>query len=209
MPNTLPFSEDCRDALQEISNVAMGAAGEALAGLVNSFVQLSIPQVSYIQGDQIDKAIASLAQDAVISAVGAPFPFGSHQIYSLVAVTDTSFDDVGKQMGWPSGSDYEQQLLLTEIAETLLNVCLPELVNQMPDALEGAAILPEVDAEVIAMHTPLAMCQWPSFSEVTGMVCVEINYHLEALDFNCDLLLLFPEHAFLTLIDQLQQLAGE
>ncbi len=39
------YSEDQRDCLQEIVNVAMGQAGDSLARLLEVFVTLSVPKI--------------------------------------------------------------------------------------------------------------------------------------------------------------------
>ena len=43
MPRTINLTEEQRDCLQEVTNVAMGQAGDNLARLLDTFVILSIP----------------------------------------------------------------------------------------------------------------------------------------------------------------------
>ena len=59
MPGHL-LTEDQRDCLQEITNVAMGQAGDRLARLLDVFVVLSIPHVSILNPTDISMALQSL-----------------------------------------------------------------------------------------------------------------------------------------------------
>ena len=48
MNRTLALSEDQRDCLQEVVNVAMGQAGDSLARFLEVFIQLSVPRIQQI-----------------------------------------------------------------------------------------------------------------------------------------------------------------
>ncbi len=47
--SNVSFSEDQRDALQELTNIAMGQAGASLATLRDTFVDLSIPRIRVVE----------------------------------------------------------------------------------------------------------------------------------------------------------------
>ncbi len=210
MTNSLPFSEDCRDVLQEVSNVAMGVAGESLALLTDSFVQLSIPLIRYSPTGGLLEALDSLPVDGLVSAVGCRWPFygddDSADVYALVVVTDQSFADLGRKMSRSVGSDGEQASLLQEIAATLIKSCLPELQQQLAEHAGAPVGLPELAIEHLAQHQPVSDCSLPALVSEQGFLSVEINYHLEAHAFNCDLVLLFPSSVLPSLQEQLETL---
>ncbi len=210
MPNSLPFSEDCRDALQEVSNVAMGVAGESLALLTDSFVQLSIPRIRYFQSGGLSEALVDLPADGLVSAVGSFWPLYENQslddIYALVVVTDQSFADLGRQMSRAASTDSDQAGLLKDIAATLIKSCLPELQEQLAQNVNKSLSLPVLDIQYLVRHQPVADCALPEPLSVEGFLSVEINYHLEAHAFNCDLVLLFPTSVLPTLQGQLETL---
>ena len=58
------LTEDQRDCLQEITNVAMGQAGSHLARLLDVFVVLSIPHVSVLNPTDIAMALQSLNRES-------------------------------------------------------------------------------------------------------------------------------------------------
>src|SRR5690606_40526646 len=58
------LTEDQRDCLEEITNVAMGQAGDRLARLLDVFVILSIPHVSVLKPTDIVMALQALNRES-------------------------------------------------------------------------------------------------------------------------------------------------
>lgn len=196
-----PFTEDQRDCLQEISNVAMGAAGEKLAEFSKVFVELSIPVVRSINSQDLVDALVSLQGLEAVSGVVQPFEFGSISGCALVAITESSFRDLAQQRDAAIDSDEDAQALLVQLTETITHTCLPMLAEQ----LDVAA--PVLGApEVASLHVPLAEFHITQVASWTRLTTVEINYHLEGHPFNCDLLLMLPDSATAALCSTLDTL---
>ena len=51
------FSEDQRDALQELTNIGMGQAGASVAAVLGEFVQLSVPRILVLKPNLIPAAL--------------------------------------------------------------------------------------------------------------------------------------------------------
>jgi chemotaxis protein CheY-P-specific phosphatase CheC len=54
--HSLPFTEDERDQLGEIVNIAMGRSGAALAEAFDGFVNLRVPEISQVEMADLDAA---------------------------------------------------------------------------------------------------------------------------------------------------------
>jgi len=201
MSLALPFTEDQRDCLQEISNVAMGAAGEKLAEFSNVFVELSIPVVRTIDLQDLVDALVSLQGVEAVSGVVQPFEFGAVSGCALVAITESSFRDLAQQRDVTIENDEGAQALLVQLAETITHTCLPMLAEQLD--VEAPVL---AAAEVASLHVPLAEFNIPQVASWTRLNTVEINYHLEGHPFNCDLLLMLPDSASVALAAKLESL---
>src|SRR5690606_40692154 len=66
---SVELGADMRDVLQELTNVAMGQAGDLLARLLNVFVKLPIPNVNLIEVSELHMALASVEHESTTSAV--------------------------------------------------------------------------------------------------------------------------------------------
>lgn len=196
----LPFSEDQRDCLQEVSNIAMGAAGESLAKFTKAFVQLSIPVIRYIEPRDIPLALSSLKVGEKISAVVHPFRANKCEAYALVVITESSFNDLSVFSGRSIENDQVVAELLMELAKTINETCLQRLAETLDSDIE----IDEPD--VLSLHVDLDELRFHDIAGWDSVVSVEINYHLENHPFNCDLLLLFPDLAVDELTDAMDAL---
>src|SRR5882724_5401476 len=112
--SALVLTSDHRDALQEIVNIGIGAAGAGLATALNCFVRLSVPKIRQIPSVELGSAISQGAwKDRRVSVVRQAFynrmegevvvlfdARGCHQIADLLGHAG----DIGRLL--------EQELLL-------------------------------------------------------------------------------------------------
>lgn len=203
MPHALPFSEEHRDCLQEICNIAMGAAGESLANFANVFVNLSIPKIRYIDPNQIKEALVSLEGSDKVSAVVQRFHIDSQQAFALVVITEPSFNDLAASAGRELSCEREAEQLLRDLSHTINNTCLPRLAEMMESSF-GCD-----NPQVLSLHVPLDELSLQDIAGWDHVISVEINYHLENHPFNCDLLLLLPDNMVGQLVDALESLLND
>ena len=132
MSQPIVLSEDHRDCLQEISNVAMGQAGDHLARLLDAFVILSIPHVAILSPSEIAMAVQTV-DDQNVSGVCQGFIGGGISGESMLLFNDTSFNDLAKLMG------YEDEVSATAEKEVLIdatNILVAQDENDVWNATE-------------------------------------------------------------------------
>ncbi len=203
MTAPLPFTEEHRDCLQEICNVAMGAAGESLAAFANVFVNLSIPKIRYIAPKELAEALESLQGGDNVSGVVQRFGLDERDSYSLIVITEPSFHDLASSAGRSLQTEEDSIELLKELSELVNKTCLSRLAETMENTLSLQA------PEVLALHVPLNEMSLDDIATSDRVVSVEINYHLEHHPFNCDLLLLLPDAVVNPLVDALESLLAD
>lgn len=88
MSVVLNLSEDHRDCLQEVSNVAMGQAADKLARLLDTFVILSIPHIEVMKPSDIVMALHAVDVNDSISGVCQGFTGGgiAGKLYFFLAI---------------------------------------------------------------------------------------------------------------------------
>ena len=189
MPYTAPFTEEQRDCLQELTNVAMGAAGESLAAFTKTFVNLSIPVIRAFHPSEIAAGLAHVKTGENVSAVVQPFLLSGPECFALVVITESSFTDLAQFTERWVDNEVVAGELLTDLARTLNSTCLSGMSEMMDMALD----LEQPD--VIALNIALEQLRLQDVAGWDSAISIEINYHLEEHPFNCDLLLLFPDQA--------------
>lgn len=202
MSEPLPISEEIRDAMQEICNVAMGAAGESLALFSGVFVELPIPKIRFVKPQAVTEALAGLGGEDKISAVMQSFAMGeTPNNQALVAITETGLNDLAQQRGVALESPDDAMALLKELATVIVDNCLPHIAEQLE--LDN---LTQGELQTVAASQLLENVQIPEIVGGGHLLTAEINYHLEGHPFNCDLLLLMPEAGLERTIERLQRL---
>lgn len=200
------LSEDQRDCLQEIVNVAMGQAGDSLARYLETFIQLSVPKIRLVESADLVPELKKMSDGAeFISAVRQGFftVKGNAQIRgeAIVVFGDESFHELADLLAYDgdlSGQDKTE--LLLEVANILNSACLIGLAEQMDVELGFSP--PSVIGQNITAHQVVNAEQlnW------SRALFVEIKYTLEQRSFNCSLLLMMPGEAISAVTDTLDYL---
>lgn len=188
------LSNDLRDVFQELSNVAMGQAGDLLARLLKVFVKLPIPNVNVIEVSELHMAIASVEQKENTSAVCQGFIGGGVAGEALLILNDSSFVDIARLMQYQGELTTKVELeLLMDIANILIGAVLKGLAEQIDMSFsQGHPV-------VLGQHAPVSELIKANARRWRRTLAIEISYGIENYNISCDLLLLFTEDSIKTL----------
>lgn len=201
MSAVLTLEEDYRDALQEISNVAMGQAGDKLARLLDTFVVLSIPHIEVMRPSDIVMALNSIDSNSSVSGVCQGFIGGGLAGEAMLLFNDTSFVDLAKLMDYEGELDQQaERELLMDTTNILFGACLSGIAEQ-------------IDMD-FSFGPPMVLGQHQTLEDLFNMenarwgssLVIEINYQLEGYDVNCDLLILLTNDSLELLFKKLDYL---
>lgn len=202
MSETL-LTEDQRDCLQEITNVAMGQAGDRLARLLDVFVVLSIPHVSMLKPTDIAMALQSLNResDETIFGVCQGFIGGGIAGEAMLIFNNTDYNDLAKLLKYGENPDTQaRNELLMDTANVLNGACLRGLAEQLDTHFSfGPPML-------LGQHRSITDLLQSNNMRWRQALVVEINYAIENHRINCDLLLVIAEQSLSGLIEKLNYL---
>jgi len=138
MTKTSVLNEDQRDCLQEISNVAMGQAGDHLARLLDAFVILSIPHVDILTPAEIAMAVQTVDEHSV-SGICQGFIGGGIAGEAMLLFNETSFVDLAKLMKFKEElNDVTERELLADSTNILVGALLRGIAEQLDIGYYGA-----------------------------------------------------------------------
>ncbi|MBU2278274.1 MAG: response regulator [Gammaproteobacteria bacterium] len=183
-----------RDVFQELTNVAMGQAGDLLARLLKVFVKLPIPNVNVIEVSELHMAIASVEQKQTTSAVCQGFIGGGISSEALLILNDSSFVDIAKLLNYTGKLTTKTELeLLMDIGNILIGAVLKGLAEQIDMTFsQGHPV-------VLGQHAPISEMIKANAKRWKRTLAIEISYGIENYNINCDLLLLFTEDSIKTM----------
>lgn len=188
------LSAEMRDVLQELTNVAMGQAGDLLARLLNVFVKLPIPNVNLIEVSELHMALASVEHETTTSAVCQGFIGGGVSGEALLILTDSSFKDIARLMNYQGELTVKIELeLLMDIANILIGAVLKGLAEQIDMSFsQGHPV-------VLGQHATVSELIKANARRWRKTLAIELSYGIENYNISCDLLLLFTEDSLKTL----------
>ena len=197
MPH-LELSEDQQDGIQEISNIAVGAAADKIARSFSTFVQMPIPSVRLVDSADIMMALSSVEEGQRVTVVTQPFFGAGISGEALLIFTDASMIELTQLMGYQIASDDHQQVeLVLEMASLLNGSCIQGICGQ----LDIGVLLkhPSMHGQHTSLSDILRRGQFPWHQALA----IELNYTFENYDITCDLLILFHEDSLPKIFQQL------
>lgn len=201
MSAILNMSEDQRDALQELTNVAMGQAGDRLARLLDTFVVLSIPHIEIMEPQDIAMTLQSIDTTDTISGVCQGFIGGGIAGEAILLYNDTSFADLARLLQYDDELDEQaERELLMDTTNVLFGACIKGLAEQIDmDFSFGPPT-------VLGQHQKISEMFDPTTSIWRHALVTEINYKLEGYNVNCDLLILMTDESISRLMHKIDYL---
>ena len=198
---SLTLSSTLRDCYQEISNVAMGRAGDLLARLLNVFVELPIPNVNFIEVSELRMALKDVESNESTSGICQGFISAGISGEALLILNDSSFKDVASLMNYQYDDDESTELeLLMDLANVLIGACLKGISEQLDiDFSQGHPV-------VLGQHRKISELIANNGSKWKKTLAIEISYSIENYPIKCDLLLLFTEKSMQVLNNKLAYL---
>ncbi len=203
MTQSLEFTEEYRDCLQEVTNVAMGQAGDLLAKVLDTFVVLSIPHIEVMKPQDVSMALQAVDSSSSVSAVCQGFIGGGIAGEAMLLFNDTSFQDLAKLLNYDDELDRQAECeLLMDTTNILFGACLNGIAEQIDMQFSFGSPM------VLGQHQQLADIFNTKSLNWDHALVTEINYQLEGYDVNCDLLIIMTGDSIKRLLAKLNYLVN-
>jgi len=170
------------DYYQEISNVAMGQAGEMLARLLNTFVDLPIPKVNLVSPKEVESILLNATNndfDLVSQGFAGPQLAGE----ALLVIKRSNLETIAKLMDMQGQMDQLEAELEMSLSNALIGAFTSGFAKQLDISLSRAT--PIILRDYAGM--PEQNSQWQK------TLMISIDYQLKAHGFHCELLVIFTE----------------
>ncbi len=192
------LTQDQSDCYQELANIAMGQAASNLAQRLGVFVVLPIPRVSMVELSDLQMTLMNADNDDNVSAVCQGFAGAGICGEALLVFNDLCFDDLSKLMKLSASSilKIHESELLMDISSLLIGAFLKGFGEQLDLTFNQG------HPEVLGQHCPISELLKPGHDQWKKAFSIEIHYHIEHTNVNCDLVILFTEDSLRKLNDK-------
>ncbi|AQZ36065.1 chemotaxis protein CheC [Pseudomonas sp. LPH1] len=185
-----------RDALREVSNVAMGRAAALLAKVLGVFVQLPVPQVNIFEVSELHMTLLDAQRGERFSAICQGFIGEAIAGEALLLFHDSEVDDMARLLGWQPENEAQTSEMLLDLASILTGACLAGVAEQLDLRFSQG------HPQLLGQHASLDQLIQVNRQRWRKTLAVEISYSLEGHAIHFDLLLLFTE-------DSIKRLTGK
>lgn len=180
------LTEDQRDALQELMNIAMGQAAERLALLTGTIVTLSVPFIHPLVREQDNLSLPDHLRSSFIIVTRQSF-LGELRGEVFVCFGAMGADDLAELLGYEGGGAEQQEELMLDVTNILSGACISGLARQV--AIQVSYDAPSI---LVRREEPQNCLEELNLNEHLAMV-LEIRFEVEAHQFSCDLLICITE----------------
>ena len=186
-----------RDALREVSNVAMGRAAALLAKVLGVFVQLPVPQVNIFEVSELHMTLLDAQRGERFSAICQGFIGEAIAGEALLLFHDSEVDDMARLLGWQPENEAQTSEMLLDLASILIGACLAGVAEQLDLRFSQG------HPQLLGQHASLDQLIQINRQRWRKTLAVEISYSLEGHAIHFDLLLLFTEDSIKRLTDKI------
>jgi len=191
-----PLTGDQRDALQELTNIAMGQAGSSLATLLDAFVDLSVPRIRVVEVIELPTTLAELVgKNILVSAVRQSFQ-GYLRGEAIIIFGEPGTHALADLMGYEGELEASGQAeLLLDVANVLSGACLGGMMEQIRNFSETqeAVDLSFSMPSIMARDVPAQDIIDPEKVQWTHSLLLEVNFTIKDRNFVAHLTMLMPE----------------
>jgi chemotaxis protein CheC len=194
------LDSDQKDALQEISNIAMGTAAAGLATVLESFVRLSVPRISVVETSRIMEGLsASLPLHPEVSAVRQAF-YGEVEGEVVVVFGEEGCDELADALKHENdGREAIKQELLLDVSNILVGACMNGIARQLGSKISFSP------PEILCTAVPLERVFFGHKPACEQVLLIQIDFSLEASSFACHVLTFLAPASFEVLRDSLSR----
>jgi CheY-like chemotaxis protein/chemotaxis protein CheY-P-specific phosphatase CheC len=189
-----------RDALREVSNVAMGRAAALLAKTLGVFVQLPVPQVNIFEVSELHMTLADAMRGERLTALCQGFIGDGIAGEALLLFHDSEIADMARLLDWQPKDDNETTEMLLDLASILIGACLSGIAQQIDVRFSQG------HPQLLGRHASIERLIQLNQRRWKKTLAVEISYSIEAHNLHFDLLLLFTEDSIKRLTHKINYL---
>ncbi|MET1080573.1 MAG: response regulator [Pseudomonas sp.] len=189
-----------RDALREVTNIAMGRAAALLAKVLGVFVQLPVPQVNIFEVSELHMTLVDAQRGERFSAVCQGFIGDAIAGEALLLFHDSEVRDMANLLGWQPRDDNDTSEMLMDLASILIGACLGGIAEQIDVRFSQG------HPQLLGQHSSIERLIKVTQQRWRKTLAVEISYSLEGHSIHFDLLLLFTEDSIQRLTNKIRYL---
>jgi chemotaxis protein CheC len=172
----------------------MGLAGDSLARILKTFVELSIPRIRLIEVKDVNTEIEKLVgEKAIVTGVRQAF-FSYWRGEAITIYDQNGCNELASLMGYSDDMDKNAEVeLLLDVGNVIVGACINGFAEQLDVEVNFGP------PSVIATNIPVEQLFNPKKLTWSHSLLLEVNFGLENMRFKSHLMVMMSEETIETL----------
>lgn len=204
MKSALTLSEDERDCLQELMNVAYGSATAAITEILDAFAQLSIPKIQIINADELKSYLSNELNLDVEHLVSFQQINGTLCGENMFVIDKQSAKNIAYKFGLEDHEVNDEEI--ADVILEITNILSSSTISKLAEDIDTNV---SFSAPTIKTITSMNQLNNLFISKYEKVIIISTQLRFEDLNINAELFILTTDNSILYIKEKLNKILDE
>lgn len=201
---SITLTEDERDCLQELMNVAYGSATAAITEILDAFAQLSIPKIQIINADELKPYLSSELNFDVEHLVSLQQINGTLCGENMFVIDKESAKNIAYKFGLEEDEVNDEEI--ADVVLEITNILSSSTISKLAEDIDTNV---SFSAPTIKTITSINQLKNLFISRYEKVIIISTQLKFEDLDINAELFILTTDNSILYIKEKLNKILDE
>jgi len=198
------LTEDERDCLQELMNVAYGSATAAITEILDAFAQLSIPKIQIINADELKDYLSSELNLDVEHLVSLQQINGTLCGENMFVIDKESARNIAYKFGLEEDEVNDEEI--ADVVLEITNILSSSTISKLAEDIDTNV---SFSAPTIKTITSMNQLKNLFISKYEKVIIISTQLKFEDLNINAELFILTTDNSILYIKEKLNKILDE
>ena len=204
MKSDIVLTEDEKDCLQELMNVAYGSATAAITEILNAFAKLSIPKIQIINANDLKAYLSKELNLDVEHLVSLQQINGTLCGENMFVIDKQSAKNIAYKFGLDENEVNDEEI--ADVVLEITNILSSSTISQFPEDMETNV---SFSAPTVKTITSIDELKNLFISKYEKIIIISTQLIFEDLDINAELFIFTTDNSILYIKEKLNKILDE
>lgn len=201
---SITLTEDERDCLQELMNVAYGSATAAITEILDAFAQLSIPKIQIIDADELKPYLSNELNLDVEHLVSLQQINGTLCGENMFVIDKESAKNIAYKFGLEENEVNDEEI--ADVVLEITNILSSSTISKLAEDIDTNV---SFSAPTIRTITSMDQLKNLFISKYHKVIIISTQLKFEDLNINAELFILTTDNSILYIKEKLNKILDE
>ena len=201
---SITLTEDERDCLQELMNVAYGSATAAITEILDAFAQLSIPKIQIINADELKDYLSNELNLDVEHLVSLQQINGTLCGENMFVIDKESAKNIAYKFGLEDHEANDEEI--ADVVLEITNILSSSTISKLAEDIDTNV---SFSAPTVKTITSINQLKNLFISKYEKVIIISTQLKFEDLNINAELFILTTDNSILYIKEKLNKILDE